>query len=89
VVERFNGCVSEVIKQTKFGSSKELQKALMDYLWLYNHHISQSSISQSSLGYLTPIQSLKKWQESHPHLFVKSVYNEIKPDNFEILPLTN
>ena len=47
----------------------------MDYLRLYNHHIPQSS-----LGYLTPIQSLKKWQESHPHLFVKSVYNETKPD---------
>ena len=75
MVERFNGRVSEVIKQTKFGSSKELQKALMDYLRLYNHHIPQSS-----LGYLTPIQSLKKWQESHPHLFVKSVYNETKPD---------
>jgi transposase InsO family protein len=69
MVERFNGRVSEVIKQTKFGSGKELQKALMDYLRLYNHHIPQSS-----LGYLTPIQSLKKWQES------QSVYNETKPD---------
>jgi len=48
-------------------------------LRLYNHHIPQSS-----LGYLTPIQSLKKWQESHPHLFVKSVYNETKTDTYFI-----
>ena len=53
----------------------------MDYLRLYNHHIPQSS-----LGYLTPIQSLKKWQESHPHLFVKSVYNKTTFDS--VYPLS-
>jgi hypothetical protein len=71
MVKRFNGRISEVIKQTKFGSSKELKKTLMDYLRLYNHHIPQ-------------IHSLKKWQESHPNLFAKSVYNGTKPDIYPI-----
>jgi transposase InsO family protein len=61
MVECFNGRVLNVIKQTKFGLSKEFKKALMDYLRLYNHHIHQSL-----LDYLMLIQSLKKWQEFHP-----------------------
>jgi len=54
----------------------------MDYLRLYNHHIPQSSS-----GYLTPFQLLKKWQKFHPHLFVKSAYNERKPGIAMILSL--
>ncbi|WP_457572180.1 DUF3883 domain-containing protein, partial [Desulfovulcanus sp.] len=45
----------------------------------YNHHIPQRS-----LGYLAPVQALKNWQNSHPHLFTKSVYNETKPDSYDI-----
>jgi len=73
MVERFNGRISEMLKQTNFTSSSELKQAR--YLRLYNHHIPQSS-----LGYLTPVEALKKWQKSHPHLFKKSIYNEAKPD---------
>ncbi|WP_457572188.1 IS481 family transposase [Desulfovulcanus sp.] len=75
MVERFNGRISEVIQQTRFASSNELKQALIRYLRLYNHHIPQRS-----LGYLAPVQALKNWQNSHPHLFTKSVYNETKPD---------
>ena len=73
MVERFNGRISEMLKQTKFTSSSELKQAR--YLRLYNHHIPQSS-----LGYLTPVEALKKWQKSHIHLSKKSIYNETKPD---------
>jgi len=74
MVERFHGRISEMLKQTKFTSSSELKQAR--YLRLDSHRIPQSS-----LGYLTPIEALKKWQKSHPHLFKKSVYNETKPDS--------
>ncbi len=75
MVERFHGRILEMLKQTQFTSSRELKQAR--YLRLDNHHISQSS-----LGYLTPVEALKKWQKSHPHLFKKSVYNEKKPDSY-------
>jgi transposase-like protein/transposase len=80
MVERFNGRISEVIQQTRFISAQELKKTIMNYLRLYNHHIPQSS-----LGYLAPVQALKKWQLSHPHLFVKSVYNNTKPDTLALI----
>jgi len=70
MVERFNGRISEIIGQIRFTSVRELKETILQYLLLYNHHIPQSS-----LGYLTPVQALKKWQQTHPHLLVKSVYN--------------
>jgi transposase-like protein len=70
MVERFNGRIGEVIKQTRFSSADELMKTLMHYCRLYNNHIPQKN-----LGHLTPIQALKKWQKTHPHLFTKRVYN--------------
>jgi len=80
IIERFNGRISEMLKQTKFTSSRELKQALYRYLRLYNRHVLQSS-----LGYLTPVEVLKKWQKSHPHLFKKSVYNETKPDRYRTI----
>jgi len=74
MVERFNGRISEMLKQTKLSS--ELKQAR--YLRLDNHHVPQSS-----LGCLTPVEALKKWQKSRPHLFKKSVHNETKPDNLD------
>ncbi|WP_456324847.1 IS481 family transposase, partial [Desulfonauticus submarinus] len=68
MVERFNGRISEVIKQTRFVLAQELKDTIYNYLHLYNYHIPQAS-----LGYLTPVQALKKWQETHPELFVKTV----------------
>ena len=70
MVERFNGRISEIINQTRFGSAEELESTLRNYLKIYNH-----SIPQRALKHQTPIQALKKWQEAKPELFVKKVYN--------------
>lgn len=53
MVERFNGRIADILKTTRFQSSADLAKALRDYLWSYNHLITQRAI-----GYKTPIQAL-------------------------------
>lgn len=69
MVERFNGRIEEVIDQTRFSSGAELKKTLQRYCQLYNNHIPQKN-----LGHITPVQAMKKWQQTHPHLFAKKVY---------------
>ncbi|MCL5796570.1 MAG: IS481 family transposase, partial [Gammaproteobacteria bacterium] len=32
------------------------------------------------LGHVTPVAKLKEWQKTHPELFVKKVYNQLRPD---------
>jgi len=64
MVERFNGRVSELLKQTRFTSALALETALLHYLKLYNERIPQRA-----LEHLTPMQSVQKWGASHPHLF--------------------
>jgi transposase InsO family protein len=76
MVERFNGRISSVVKQTRFASASELETTLTRYLNVYNHHIPQRA-----LNHLTPIQSLKKWYEEKPGLFVKRVYKQAGLDN--------
>ena len=71
MVERFNGRVAEVIKQTRFKSSDELEVTLRHYADTYNHRIPQRALS-----HLSPVQALKKWQIERPELFVKRVYNQ-------------
>jgi transposase InsO family protein len=71
MVERFNGRISELLKQTRFDSRADLETTLLNYLKLYNHHIPQRAI-----GTQTPIQALKEWQERKPELFVKRVYDQ-------------
>lgn len=68
MVERFNGRISEVVKQTRFASSAELASTLNNHLLAYNHHIPQRS-----LGHLTPVDALKHWRSKKPELFVKQV----------------
>ena len=70
MVERFNGRISDIVNQTRFGSAAELESTLRNYLKIYNH-----SIPQRALKHQTPIQALKMWQEKKPNLFVKRVYN--------------
>ena len=70
MVERFNGRISDIVNQTRFGSASELESTLRNYLKIYNH-----SIPQRALKHQTPIQALKMWQEKKPDLFVKRVYN--------------
>ena len=71
MVERFNGRISDVVSQTRFASSAELESTLRNYVKIYNH-----SIPQRALKHQTPIQALKMWQEKKPDLFVKRVYNQ-------------
>ncbi|MGK2941343.1 MAG: hypothetical protein ACSLFJ_06680, partial [Immundisolibacter sp.] len=37
---------------------------------LYNHHLPQKA-----LDHVSPIQAMKRWQRSHPKLFLKRVVN--------------
>ena len=69
MVERFNGRISEMLKQTQFTSSSEFKQARC--LRLDNHYIPQSS-----LGYLTPVEALKNGKV---HTLIFSVYNETRP----------
>jgi hypothetical protein len=70
MVERFNGRISEVIKQTRFASAKDLEDTLMNYTRIYNDHIPQRA-----LNHLSPLQSLQNWQTKKPKLFKISVPN--------------
>jgi transposase InsO family protein len=71
MVERFNGRIAELLKQTRFDSAADLEKTLLNYLNLYNHHIPQRAINSN-----TPVQALKEWQRQKPELFVKRVYDQ-------------
>jgi transposase InsO family protein len=76
LVERFNGRIEEVLQTHHFDSTADLETTLYRYTALYNHHIPQRA-----LGHLTPVQALKHWQTSHPHLFHKKVYKQAGPDS--------
>jgi RND family efflux transporter MFP subunit len=41
------------------------------YVWLYNHQLPQKA-----LGHVSPIQTMKQWQRSHPELFNRRVTNQ-------------
>ena len=66
----FIGRISEIVKDTIFASSKELESTMKNYLKVYNHHIPQRNID-----HLTPIQKLKEWRLKRPDLFKKRVYD--------------
>jgi len=71
MVERFNGRIADILQTTRFDSRNDLKQTLQNYLVLYNQHIPQKNIN-----YLTPIQAMKNWEKTHPHLFKKKVYNQ-------------
>jgi transposase InsO family protein len=71
LVERFNGRIADLVKQTRFASAAELETTLQHYLATYNHRIPQRS-----LNHQTPVQALQKWQREKPNLFVKRVYKQ-------------
>ena len=70
MVERFNGRISDVLKTNRFDSALDLEQTLMRYVVLYN-----TQLPQSALRSRTPMQAMKDWQKSHPHLFVKTPRN--------------
>lgn len=71
MVERFNGRISDIVNQARFGSRAELESTLRNYVKIYNHNIPQRALSHK-----TPIQALKEWHEKRPELFRKRVYNQ-------------
>lgn len=76
LVERFNGRVADLVKQTRFASAAELETTLQHYLATYNHHIPQRA-----LNHLSPIQALQTWQYKSPDLFVKRVHKQAGLDS--------
>ena len=71
MVERFNGRISDLLRQTRFTCAADLDATLTQYLTTYNHHIPQRALSHQS-----PIQALKRWQINKPGLFIKRVYKQ-------------
>jgi hypothetical protein len=71
MVERFNGRISDIVNQTRFGSAAELESTLRNFVKIYNHNIPQRALKHQ-----TPIQALKDWREKQPDLFAKRVYNK-------------
>lgn len=59
----------------RFNSTEDLSKTLHRYVWLYNQHLPQKA-----LNHQTPLMAMKRWQESHPHLFKKKVISYPGPD---------
>ena len=71
MVERFNGRISEIVRQTRFASAAQLEATLMNYVKTYNHHIPQRA-----LKHVSPVQALKDWYAKKPELFKKRVYKQ-------------
>jgi transposase InsO family protein len=80
MVERFNGHIGEIVKQTRFVSAAELESTLRSYLKVHNR-----SIPQRALKHLTFIEALKEWQAKRPESFVKRGYNQVGFDKYCIV----
>jgi transposase InsO family protein len=70
MVERFNGRISDVLNTHRFNCAMDMEQTLMRYVALYNHQLPQSALKSR-----TPIQEMKTWYDSHPHLFAKRPYD--------------
>jgi transposase InsO family protein len=70
MVERFNGRIADVLKTHRFQSGQDLEQTLLRYVALYNHQLPQSALKSK-----TPMQAMKDWYASHPHLFRKRPYD--------------
>jgi transposase InsO family protein len=71
LVERFNGRIADLVKQTRFASAAELEATMQHYLAIYNHRTPQRALNHQS-----PIQALQARQQKRPELFVKRVYKQ-------------
>ena len=67
-VERFNGRIFDLVKQTRFASIAKIETARTFYLNTYNHQIARRD-----LKYQTPIWALPKWRADKPDFFGKRV----------------
>jgi transposase InsO family protein len=76
MVERFNGRIADVLKTHRFNSREDMEQTLLRYVALYNHQLPQSALKSS-----TPMQAMKEWHHTHPHLFHKRPYDRPGCDN--------
>ena len=81
MVERFNGRIADVLKTHRFNSREDMEQTLLRYVALYNHQLPQSALKSS-----TPMQAMKQWYQSHPHLFNKRPYDRPGCDSYHIAP---
>ncbi len=79
MVERFNGRIADVLKTRRFHSGQDLEQTLMRYVALYNHQLPQSALKSK-----TPLQTMKDWYASHPHLFHKQPYDHPGCDSYRL-----
>jgi transposase InsO family protein len=70
MVERFNGRIADVLKTNRFDSAQDMAQTLTRYVALYNHQFPQSALKSK-----TPMQTMKDWYATHPHLFHKRPYD--------------
>ena len=70
MVERFNGRISDVLNTHRFISGQDMAATLLRYTTLYNHQFPQSALKSR-----TPVQAMKDWYKTHPHLFHKRSYD--------------
>jgi len=70
MVERFNGRISDVLNTHHFNSAQDLEQTLLRYVAIYDHQLPQSALKSKA-----PIQAMKDWYASHPHLFNKRPYD--------------
>lgn len=76
MVERFNGRIADVLKTNRFVSGEDLEQTIMRYVTLYN-----TQLPQSALGSRTPVQAMKDWHKSNPHLFLRKPSNRPECDS--------
>jgi len=74
-VARFNGRISDVLKTDRFDSALDREQTLMRYV-----HFCNTQLPQSAMSSRTPMQAMKDWHRSNPHLFVRSPRNHAGRD---------
>jgi hypothetical protein len=73
MIERFNGRIADILKTHRFSNSaQDLEKTPLRHVTLYNQQLPQSA-----LGCKTPLQTMKNWFLSRPHLFREKPYNRL------------
>jgi|GEM_PF-3940411 len=83
MVERFNGRISEIPKNTQFDSRESLEETLIHYIYIYDNHILQRA-----LDHVASVDAIKKWQEKRPELFKMDVYNHPGLDSLQLIELS-
>ena len=71
MIERFDGCIADVVRTHRFDSSASLKATLIRFVYLYNYYIPQKNLLHK-----TPLQTLQQWYAQHPLLFTQPLCTE-------------